>query len=128
MNLLQENITTLQNISELYNQHYDINKLYHFQYKTQEASDNMFGNFQLSILNKDTHHTIYNVLSYKVTENKTNLILESGIPNIGTHTIAYNTIPNNFRFDIITSPTDGKTLVIYDTSILKEKPDTNTKN
>ncbi len=115
----EESIYTLQDISELYNNHYNINKVYHFQYKSEDIAKEKFGNFQSSILDKDTHHSIYNVLSHKVINNQ--LILESDNKQVGKNTIAYNKIHDQYRFDIITSPIDGKTLIIYDTNIKKIK-------
>jgi hypothetical protein len=118
--LNEDNIYTLKNISELYNQHSNINKFYHFQYKTIEVANEKFGNFALSIMDKETHHSIYDELSCYVTDNKNCLVLKpkSNVlkpkSNVRKHVIAYNNIPENYRFDIITSQLDGKTLVIYD--------------
>ncbi len=67
-----------------------------------------------------THHIIYNCICCTLSENKKNLIIKpEPESNVIQHTIAYHKISENYRFDIITSPLDGKTLVIYD--ILKEK-------
>ncbi len=117
-NFDESNTYTLQSIDELYNTHFNINRVYHFQYKTEESAVN-FGNLAQSLLDKTSHHTIYEVESCYVTENKKNLILKSAKNISGTCTIAYSLIPNDYRFDIISSPLDGKTLVIYDKNIKK---------
>ncbi len=54
------NTYTLQTIEELYNKCYDIQRVYHFQYKTEESSIN-FGKLSESFLDKSCHHTIINV-------------------------------------------------------------------
>ncbi len=127
LNFDESNTHTLQSISELYNTHYDIKRVYHFQYKSDESAVN-FGNLAQSLLDKTSHHTIYDVESCYVCENKKNLILSPTKNTSGTHTIAYSLIPNNYRFDIISSPLDGKTLVIYDKHIKKQGFDDGNKN
>lgn len=117
LNFDESTTHTLQSIDELYNTHFNINRVYHFQYKTEESAAN-FGNLAQSLMNKNSHHTIYDVESCYVSENKRNLILKSA-KKISTHTIAYSLITNDYRFDIISSPLDGKTLVIYDKNIKK---------
>lgn len=112
------NTYTLKSIDELYNTHSDINRVYHFQYKSEEAAKN-FANLTGSFLDKESHHTIHDVESSYVSENKTNLIMETNNSKIGTHVIAYNHIPKDYQFDIISSPLDGKTLVIYDNAFKK---------
>lgn len=107
------NTLTLKNISELYNTHNNISKVYHFQYKTDQSATN-FGHLHQSLLDKESHHIIHSVKSYRVSNNKKNLILESGDRTIGSHVIAYDHIPDDYRFDIIDSILDGKTLIIYD--------------
>lgn len=106
-----DNIITLQDITELYKIHNNINNYYHFVYKTDELSNN-FGNFSLSILNEKCHHTILKNVKCHLYNN--NLILTV---NKYRHTIAYNSIPKNYRFDIITSIIDGKSLIIYENKI-----------
>ncbi len=118
------NTYTLKNISELYNIHHDVKKVYHFQYKSEKSANN-FGNLPQSLLDKDSHHMIHAIESHYVTDNKKNLIMKSTDSKIGSHTIAYDHIPENYRFDIIDSTLDGKTLVIYDKAI--KKPDEKTK-
>jgi hypothetical protein len=115
-NVNESNTYTLQSIDELYNNHHNINRIYHFQYKTEESAVN-FGNLTLSLLDKDSHHTIHEVQSYYVSTNKKNLVMKSGDSKVGDHIIAYTHIPENYKFDIITSVLDGKTLVIYDKNI-----------
>ncbi len=117
LNFDESTTHTLQSIDELYNTHFNINRVYHFQYKTEESAAN-FGNLSQSLMDKNSHHTIYDVESCYVSENKRNLILKSA-KKISTHTIAYSLITNDYRFDIISSPLDGKTLVIYDKNIKK---------
>ena len=126
-NFDESNTYTLQSISELYNTHFDIKRIYHFQYKTEESAVN-FGNFSQSLLDKSTHHTIHDVVSYHVTGDKCNLILKSSNDKIGDHVIAYSLIPDNYRFDIISSPLDGKTLVIYNKHTKKPGQDDKTNN
>lgn len=116
LNFDESNTHTLQSIDELYNTHYNIRRVYHFQYKSDESAVN-FGNLAQSLLDKTSHHTIYDVESCYVTEDKKNLILTPTKNTAGTHTIAYSLIPDNYRFDIISSLLDGKTLVIYDKHI-----------
>lgn len=117
-NFDESNTYTLKTISELYNTHFNLKRIYHFQYKTEESAVN-FGNFSQSILDTSTHHTIHDVVEYHVTDDKRNLILKSSSDKVGAHTIAYSLIPDNYRFDIISSALDGKTLVIYDKNIKK---------
>ena len=119
-NINESNTYTLQSIDELYNTHYNINQVYHFQYKTEESAVN-FGNLTQSLLDKDSHHTIHDVQSYYVSANKKNLVMKSGNTKIGDHIIAYTHIPENYKFDIITSVLDGKTLVIYDKNIKSQE-------
>lgn len=119
-NIDESNTYTLQSIDELYNTHHNINRVYHFQYKTDQSAVN-FGNLSLSLLDKDSHHTIHDVQSYYVSTDKKNLVMKSGNTKIGDHVIAYTLIPENYRFDIITSVLDGKTLVIYDKNIKTQK-------
>ncbi len=126
-NFDESNTYTLQSISELYNTHNDIKRVYHFQYMSDESAAN-FGNLSQSLLDKTSHHTIYDVESCYVTEDKKNLILNPTKKTVGTHTIAYSLIPNNYRFDIISSTLDGKTLVIYDKNIKKKGFDDDNKN
>ncbi len=121
---LDTTIYTLENIEELYTVYYDINHYYHFQYKTLESAEN-FGDLAKSILDKSCHHTINDIDSYQVLNNKTNLILESKDSKNGNYVIAYTRIPENYRFDIIISPQDGKTLVIYDNAV-KDKSNEST--
>ena len=102
-----DNVYRLLNINELYNTHYNINRVYHFKYNKHNY--NKCGNFIESIFDKTTHHSIFNVISYSVHNN--NLLLESHTKQ--KYTFAYHTIPNNYVFNIITSPLDGKTLIIY---------------
>jgi hypothetical protein len=124
-NFDKSNTHTLQSIEELYTTHFDINRLYHFQYKTEESATN-FGDLSLSFLDKSTHHTILNVESSSVSENKKNLFIK---PNkTETLVIAYTYIPKNYQFDIISSPLDGKTLVIYDKHIKKSNSNTEKSN
>ena len=118
-NINESHTYTLQSIDELYNTD-NINRVYHFQYKTEESAVN-FGNLSQSLLDKDSHHTIHDVQSYYVSTNKKNLVMKSGDTKIGDHIIAYTHIPKNYKFDIISSVLDGKTLVIYDKNIKTQK-------
>ena len=102
-----DNVYTLLNINELYNTHYNINRVYHFNYN--KNNNHKFNNFNESIFDKTTHHSIFNVKSYSVHNN--NLILESTTKQ--KYTFAFHTIPNNYVFNILVSPLDGKTLIIY---------------
>ena len=122
MNLAKLNdqvIYKLQNINELYQIYNKINRYYHFIYKTDELLKN-FGNFELSILDKDCHHTILeNVISH-ISQNSKNLILTSKY-NKCQHVIAYHCIPENYKFEIINSQLDGNMLVIYQNKITNNK-------
>jgi len=115
----EESITrTLKTIDELYDTNLEIKRVYHFQYKTEETANN-FGKLLESIADESSHHTIYDVVSYKISDNMKNLIIKTTNPKVGEHVIAYTLIPPNYRFDIVTTPLDGRTLVIYDKNICK---------
>ncbi len=118
INFDTSNTYTLKSIDELYNAHSDINRVYHFQYKSEKSAEN-FANLTGSFLDKESHHTIHDVESSYVSENKANLIMKTNNTKVGSHVIAYNHIPEDYRFDIISSPLDGKTLVIYDNAFKK---------
>ncbi len=126
-NFDESNTHTLKFIDELYNTHNDIKRVYHFQYMSDESASNL-GNLAQSPMDKSSHHTIYDVESCYVTPDKKNLILTPTKKTFGTHTIAYSLIPDNYRFDIISSPLDGKTLVIYDKHIKTNEFDKVNKN
>ncbi len=117
----ETNTHTLRSIDELYKNHKDINRIYHFQYKTEESANN-FGNLPMSLLDKSSHHTIFEVDSCIDNTYPNNLIVRSK-NKLGDLTIAYGLIPDNYRFDVISSKLDGKTLVIYDKHIHRDNRD-----
>lgn len=105
--LFKQSIYTLQDINELYKTYYNINKYYHFTYKTEKTALN-FGNYELSLIDKECHQFILDDVTSVSQENS--LILTSSNKK---HTIAYDHIPKNYQFDIITSTIDGTILIIY---------------
>ncbi len=114
----ETNTHTLRSIDELYENHKDVNRIYHFQYKNEESAKN-FGNLPMSLLDKSSHHTIFEVDSCIDNTYPNNLIVRSK-NKLGDLTIAYGLIPDNYRFDVISSKLDGKTLVIYDKHINRD--------
>jgi len=115
INLDTNNSYTLQSIDELYTTYHDIKHVYHFQYKSEESACN-FGDFSKSILDQSSHHSIFDAESCQATSSKT-LVMKTKNKKIGDYVMAYSTIPKNYRFDIICSPLDGNTLIIYDNHI-----------
>ena len=108
-------VYTINHIDELYENVLDIKKFYHFQFRNAESAKN-FGSLVGSISDTDSHHISVDVEQVSIEAN--NNIRIKPINQKSDFVLAFTNIPKNYQFDIVNSSTYGKSLVIYNNTLV----------